>query len=98
MSSAETTGSEAMVEIASTQSTGRLKVQMPTARRPGRSGSRSAYQPASTTVQSWSAVRSNQYQPPSTNGVRSRSSSTSRSVPETAAPVTWTTLPSAFVR
>jgi hypothetical protein len=78
---------------------GRLNVQMPMASRVSLAGSRAADQAASCSViGASSAVRSNQYQPPSSNGVRSSSNSSVRSAPVVVVPVTWMMLPSAFDR
>ena len=94
-----TTGSSASALRAPTQSSGRLNVQMPMDSRVSWAGSWAADQAARWTVKELSsAVTSNQYQPPSSNGVRSRSNSSVRRSPGVVTPVTWMTLPSALDR
>src|ERR1700754_4017704 len=99
---ASTNGSDVSVASALTQSAGRLKVGMPTATlaRPG-AGS-GAYQPALCTVMLELVVMSNQIQPPSSNGSRPISNSTtagwSPSPLETGAPLTVMRAPVAFDR
>ena len=71
-----TSSSSPMARRVATQSVGRLKVGMPmvTAARPG--ASVGACHPPECTISTESSVlRSNQYQPPSSNGVRSSSMS-----------------------
>jgi hypothetical protein len=94
-----TSASSTSARAAASASTGRLYVQMPTASRGSSTGACGAYQPASRTTVSLSAVTSNQYQPPSMNGARSRSNSTVRSsAPGCDTPVTCIDSPSALER
>ena len=103
-----TSGSEPSAVNACTQSPGRLKVGMPTARLGARSisGSRAAYQPADSNVTAVSVVMSNQIQPPSSNGPRSTSISTQRGVgsfarcviPRRFAHLAWNSRPPTWMR
>src|SRR5689334_4664613 len=97
-----TNGSEVSAANALTQSAGRLKVGMPTATlaRPG--AGTGAYQPALCTVTFVLVVTSNQIQPPSSNGSRPISNSTtagsSESPLEAGAPPTVMRAPVALDR
>ena len=87
-----------MVRSASTQSVGRLKVVIAMATEPSPGAGTVAYQPLSTSVTSLSSVvMSNQYQPPSSNAVRSSTKLISAR-PSTTWPRTWIWVPSALDR